>query len=227
MANRRITYDGFIRSLKITPRTSDAIAISIKILGRELTEEDVESDDVVSLMIVPLLAILTGFFKKKSYVLVTLDELREQEGIGINRVPLIRTLREGQGDFIEYTLTSRSSSRSVSPRRKSTRLSVSNNPEREVLKHRNPTVVTPIVSCIAKTLFERTLRVAGQLEKDDIEDDAASDVGADRIHHEDPHSIEWLDSTDIDGYYLSVSMDGVVYSVSFESLFALARRFSR
>lgn len=47
-ANRRVTFDDFIDSLKVTPATSDAIAVAIKILGRELTEEDVESDDVVS-----------------------------------------------------------------------------------------------------------------------------------------------------------------------------------
>lgn len=44
----RVSYEDFIKSLKITPDTSDAIAISFKIIGRELTEADVESDDVVS-----------------------------------------------------------------------------------------------------------------------------------------------------------------------------------
>jgi DNA (cytosine-5)-methyltransferase 1 len=94
---------------------------------------------------------------------------------------------------------------------------VDSNPEREVLKHRNPTVVTPLVSCIAKTLFERTLSVAGQLERDDIEEDAAAanDVGADYTHHGDPDSIKWLEPANVDGYYQSVDMDGVVYSVSF------------
>lgn len=50
IANGRITFDAFIGSLKVTPETSDAIAISIKMLGRELTQDDVESDDVVSIM---------------------------------------------------------------------------------------------------------------------------------------------------------------------------------
>jgi DNA (cytosine-5)-methyltransferase 1 len=52
MANTRITFDEFIASLKVTPETSDAIAVAIKVLGRELTENDVESDDVVSLIYV-------------------------------------------------------------------------------------------------------------------------------------------------------------------------------
>ena len=52
MANGRITYDAFVASLKVTPETSDAIAIAIKVLGRELTEDDVESDDVVRFALV-------------------------------------------------------------------------------------------------------------------------------------------------------------------------------
>lgn len=46
--NRRITFDQFISSLQVTPLTSDSIAISMKMLGRELNKEDVESDEVVS-----------------------------------------------------------------------------------------------------------------------------------------------------------------------------------
>jgi DNA (cytosine-5)-methyltransferase 1 len=52
MTNSRITFDAFIASLQVTPESSDAIAIAMKVLGRELTEEDVQSDDVVSFMFV-------------------------------------------------------------------------------------------------------------------------------------------------------------------------------
>ena len=52
MANGRITFDRFIASLEVTPDTSDAIAIAIKMLGRELSQHDVESDDVVSFALV-------------------------------------------------------------------------------------------------------------------------------------------------------------------------------
>lgn len=47
-ADSRITYEKFLSSLKITPDSSDAVAISMKMLGRELDREDVESDVVVS-----------------------------------------------------------------------------------------------------------------------------------------------------------------------------------
>jgi DNA (cytosine-5)-methyltransferase 1 len=75
-------------------------------------------------------------------------------------------------------------------------------------------VVTPLVSNIAVTLFKHTLRVAGQLEHDDIEDDASSDLD-EIMHHDDPEVIEWLDPAEVDGYYESVDMDGMIYSVSY------------
>lgn len=48
MADRRVTYEEFVNSLKITETSSDSVAVSMKMLERELTREDVESDDVVS-----------------------------------------------------------------------------------------------------------------------------------------------------------------------------------
>jgi len=72
--------------------------------------------------------------------------------------------------------------------------------------------VTPLVSNIAATLFKHTLRVAGQLEHDDIENDASSDLD-EIMHHDDPEVIEWLDPAEVDGYYESVDMDGMIYSV--------------
>jgi DNA (cytosine-5)-methyltransferase 1 len=66
MTNARITFDAFIASLKVTPETSDAIAIPIKILGRELTEDDVESDDVVSLHVLCSLHATLNMFLAES-----------------------------------------------------------------------------------------------------------------------------------------------------------------
>ena len=48
LTESRVTYPDFVDSLKVTPETPDSIAISVKIIGRELTEADVESDEVVS-----------------------------------------------------------------------------------------------------------------------------------------------------------------------------------
>jgi DNA (cytosine-5)-methyltransferase 1 len=99
----------------------------------------------------------------------------------------------------------------VSSRKKGAQSAKPSNPEAEVLKHRNPTVVTPLVSNIAAMLFERTLRVAGQLEHDDAETDTGD--FDDFMHHDDPESIEWLEPAEVEGYYESVNMDGVMYSV--------------
>jgi DNA (cytosine-5)-methyltransferase 1 len=97
---------------------------------------------------------------------------------------------------------------------------MSSNPEAEVLKHRNPTVVTPLVSNIAGMLFERTLRVAGQLEYDSVDHDEPSDFD-DFMHHGDPESIAWLEPAEAEGYYQSVDMDGVTYSVGLLSVHIL------
>jgi hypothetical protein len=42
-----VTYSEFIESLKVTPESPDAVAMTVKILGRELTRDDIEADDVV------------------------------------------------------------------------------------------------------------------------------------------------------------------------------------
>ena len=52
ITNARITYDAFIKSLKVTPDSSDAVAIAVKMLGRELVEDDIKSDEVVSFTLV-------------------------------------------------------------------------------------------------------------------------------------------------------------------------------
>jgi len=94
----RITFDGFIASLEVTPDTSDAIAIAIKMLGRELSQHDVESDDVVSFALVVLRE--PSDLIAEIVLIVTLDELRDQEGIKVERVPLIKTLRGVSGPML-------------------------------------------------------------------------------------------------------------------------------
>lgn len=54
----RLRYDDFICSLDVSPTSDDDVAVSLKILGRSITEDDVQSDDVVCIFRV-LLAFLT------------------------------------------------------------------------------------------------------------------------------------------------------------------------
>lgn len=134
-----------------------------------------------------------------------LDDLQEQERLKISRVPLIRYIQGDSKIFDEST------SRTATPRK--IKRDKPKNPESEVLKHRNPTVVTPLVQNIAKALFDRTLSVAGQLEKD-LEEDILDELDDNIFHHTDPDDIEWLAPSIVEGYYDSVKLDDVIYSVS-------------
>jgi DNA (cytosine-5)-methyltransferase 1 len=86
--------------------------------------------------------------------------------------------------------------------------------EKEVLRHRNETVVTPVVARIAKSLFERALEVAGQSRFDEIDDDVAMEIDDVQTHHSDPKNMQWGERVFEDKFYDTVIMDGVVYSVS-------------
>lgn len=120
-------------------------------------------------------------------------------------------------------------SRSRAQRLPQSRSSSSNDIEKEVLKHRNKTVTTPVVGRVAQRLFEN-IKVAGKLVDEDmhISDEAPRHPSI--IHAANPNSVQWLDPVDDHpGFYDSVLVDEVKYSVSFflllnkNSLFALGR----
>ena len=142
-----------------------------------------------------------------------MDDLRDDNKIKLDKVPLVRSLR-GQS-----TSSFADERHAVELPRKKNQASKSktSNPEREVLQHRNNTVVTPLVGRIAATVFDRVLSVAGQLEADPTIEDSAVHFVEELEHHNDPESIEWLEPTSVDGLYQSVKMDGVIYSVSMQS----------
>ncbi|KAI0373036.1 S-adenosyl-L-methionine-dependent methyltransferase [Pilatotrama ljubarskyi] len=97
----------------------------------------------------------------------------------------------------------------TSPHRKP--LKVSRDIEKEVLKHRNPTCVTPRVSAVAQKLFAQALRVADLSEEP--ADETPSANKARRVHAVDPTSMEWVEESMIrPGHYGSVLIDGVTYS---------------
>jgi DNA (cytosine-5)-methyltransferase 1 len=83
--------------------------------------------------------------------------------------------------------------------------------EKEVLKHRNLTVVTPVVSRIAKNLFKGSLEVAGSNSFNDKDEDVAAEIDNIQSHHSDPESMRWVRKNH---NCLHVIMDGVTYSVS-------------
>lgn len=81
----------------------------------------------------------------------------------------------------------------------------------EVLKHRNATVVTPIVNSIAEKLFHG-LSAAGKVEHDDPDDELVAD---EPFMHRGNHSyIRWIGQPDEHGLYKQLKIDGVTYTVS-------------
>ncbi|KAF9246401.1 hypothetical protein BU15DRAFT_70495 [Melanogaster broomeanus] len=202
-SNYKPFYIGFwlkhrILHLLVThPESPEDIAISLRMIERSITEEDLQSDDI------------------KSYLLASLDELREDEHINIRRTPVMRTLF-GQDvsyeDQEEFKPDSKSGARSY-PSQTGTS---STNVELQVLEHRNPTVVTTVVGRVAKLLFEQNIKVAGMPMAEDIEMDEPEPVHGNRapiVHLANPESVKWGKSADHPGYYQSVLVDGVVYSV--------------
>ena len=80
----------------------------------------------------------------------------------------------------------------------------------EVLKHRNATVVTPIVKSIGDKLFHG-LSAAGNRELEVVEDYTLQERH--RMHRGNPASIRWGCQPDENGLYEQVIIDGVTYAV--------------
>ncbi|KZP21168.1 S-adenosyl-L-methionine-dependent methyltransferase [Athelia psychrophila] len=185
LKDARTSLAEFVASLEDTENTPNSIAIAQKMLGRELTAEDLNADDV------------------QAYILGNLIDLRDAQ-VKIDGVPLIRALR---GEPIP----SFSSARRLTPgKRKSFQVQRLKNPEMEVLKHRNATVVTPIVNSIAEKLFHG-LSAAGKVEHDEPDDELVAD---EPFMHRGNHSyIRWIGQPDEHGLYKQLKIDGVTYTV--------------
>ncbi|KAG9318606.1 hypothetical protein JVU11DRAFT_699 [Chiua virens] len=194
ISNPRLSYDVFIHSLHVTPASDDDVAISLKILGRSITEHDVKSDDVTS------------------YLLAILDDLQENEQINIRRTPLFRTLL---GHQISYDFGPELKASGSSRSRPQSRIP-SSNLELQVLQHRNQTVVTAVVARVAKLLFEQNIKLANASDQDDVdmdELDGPRSMHPSLVHLSNPDSVKWGVPAEHSGYYQSVCVDGVVYSI--------------
>ena len=97
------------------------------------------------------------------------------------------------------------------------------NPEKDVLKHRHETVVTPHVSTIAKNLFPRKLILAG--EKEDSQDSVRVFESDCVVHMDNPDSMSWGEPfSGQSAYFKSVTVDGVQYCVRHLSSYLLPVR---
>ncbi|RDB21087.1 DNA (cytosine-5)-methyltransferase 1A [Hypsizygus marmoreus] len=192
-----IDRDDFLESLQFTETADEEVTMAYTFIGRELNQSDLESDDVTA------------------YIVSTLPDLLIQNQIRIEDVPLI-TLYVDSSDLKAYFAKSSSRGRKSKPKPKKapTRTSKILNKEKEVLKHRNVTVVTPIVSQIAKNLFKGSLEVAGVSNFEDMDENVAAQIDNVQAHHADPKNMIWGDGEPEGGmYYASVIMDGVTYCV--------------
>lgn len=93
------------------------------------------------------------------------------------------------------------------------RISSSNDIEKEVLKHRNKTVTTPLFGRVAQRLFENIMVSRWSIDQDVESDDTPHHLSI--IHPANPNSVRWLDPVHgHPGFYESVFLDGAKYSVS-------------
>ncbi|KAH7909914.1 S-adenosyl-L-methionine-dependent methyltransferase [Hygrophoropsis aurantiaca] len=198
LENPRLKYNEFVSALKITPEAVEEVAICQEMLGRELGEDDIKDDEMMI------------------YLTVLIDELLEDENMGLNRVPIIRELFPSNQTY-EYQDPAKPSSKSRKRAGRGRPQSINNkNIEKVVLKRRNETVVLPTVGAISKRLFERNIRIAGHIPEgsEDEEQGVPEDNMSDHEHSGNPERVHWIEESEVEeGYYTSVNVDGVIYSV--------------
>ncbi|KAI0929230.1 hypothetical protein AcW1_006224 [Taiwanofungus camphoratus] len=192
LADITIDHNHFVESLKVTPDSPDAVALAIKMIGRELTEQDLQSDDV------------------KLYVVTVIKELLQDNTKlrhAIGHSPLICALL---GDINPNLV------KGIQKMAKTALSKHVRDVEKDVLLHRNRTVVTPSVAHIAHGLFVQSLLTTGQSLVDSrLSDEGMSDIGCDdHVHYTDPSLIKWVKGSCIGpNHYSSVIIDGARYSV--------------
>ncbi|KAG6814585.1 hypothetical protein H0H92_000114 [Tricholoma furcatifolium] len=188
----RITYKSFIDTLfriDEDPYMRDDAVACLQMLGKLLDENDIQSDEV------------------KAYITACLPALLDDYDIQVHNVSL---LEDYLGiDLDEYRPQSRGKAKQKQNRR---RMGILSDKEREILKHRNSTYVTPIVSQMMKNLFSVPLAYA---EPPVVEDDEniLAEIDDVKAHHSNPSSMKWGPSTS-KGVFHSIIMDGVEYKAS-------------
>ncbi|KAF8643762.1 hypothetical protein AX16_008781 [Volvariella volvacea WC 439] len=164
----------------------------IPTIGRPLTLAEFESSEI------------------RMYIISTLPGLHKK----LHHSRLLKDIANAMGlslrDIVGSTSAKGPASRPKVPR------VLKNQPmgEKSVLKHRNNTVVTPIVSRIAQGLFRPQLEVAGATSEELADQRLVHILDDVKAHHMDPESMKWGQPiAKGSGYYYSIIMDGVVYEI--------------
>ncbi|OCH93875.1 S-adenosyl-L-methionine-dependent methyltransferase [Obba rivulosa] len=187
-----ITYSAFVDSLR-----TDKSARTV--LGRNLREADLDMDDV------------------RKYVRDTLEELCEDPKLRrvLTHVPLVRSICGHAGRRPKHPGKPGKSVRQGPHKRLK-------DVEKDVLQHRNKTVVMPIVGRIAQQFFAQSqaMHVAGHhYSRVGSETGTRPSEAPEYVHDTDPTVVEWDEdsamssSTSLPKYYESVFIDGVRYSI--------------
>ena len=123
------------------------------------------------------------------------------EGLPIDQVPVVQELLEPLG-LLKLKKQHNQVARKLAK------------PPRCQPETQSRTVVTPIVSKIAKNLFRGTLEMAGNASDDVFEAAYRLSQSLFKGHHYDPESMVWGDPI-LPGlkYYSSVMLDGIIYEV--------------
>jgi len=130
--------------------------------------------------------------------------LELQAEFQITCVPLIRSILDGAVEDV-----------GLSPMKKSRpRVMTKNlNQENEVLKHRETTFLTPIVSQIAQHLFDGSLVASDPMEEMEVDNQP---LKAHKTHYENPLKIVWGQALGQNTeFFKNVTVDGVRYQVYF------------
>ncbi|KAG1724751.1 S-adenosyl-L-methionine-dependent methyltransferase [Suillus paluster] len=193
LVNPQLAYEDFVSALHVAPDSPDEVSVALTIIGRELDENDIQSDEI------------------KSYIIATLNELCD-DGISVAHTPVVKEI-VGQEESYHLMEKVAPASRSRTQRPPQSRSSHSNDIEKEVLKHRNKTVTTPVVGRVAQRLFEN-IQVSGRSINQDMDMSDDAPRHAPIIHVANPNSVQWLDPVDDHpDFYNSVLVDNVKYSV--------------
>ncbi|KAK0484022.1 hypothetical protein IW261DRAFT_994609 [Armillaria novae-zelandiae] len=222
LQDRRASYEDFVNSLDDIHGSTNCVS-PYAVIGRDISIDDVESDDTIA------------------YLISTLPVICADVDERLKTVPLIKHFFDAAGMDLEFfdegdpsyastgtplsdATSDSDSDRATIPLSTTTFLSLQakkkkhryedpapkkpSNKEKAILMRRATTVVTPIVGSIAEKLYRNRMEVAGTLEKDDtplreVEENVKS-------HYDNPESIVLGERIE-KHHYATVHLDGVVY----------------
>ncbi|KAF8163400.1 S-adenosyl-L-methionine-dependent methyltransferase [Crassisporium funariophilum] len=187
--NRRMTWKAFTENLQDFDHSEESVTTAEEILGREIDQEDLESDDVLA------------------YIVYVTPDL--QQDLNISQVPAIRQ-KIGSISFETGTNTRRRQGIKTAKSRSDRK---NQNQKIEVLKHSETTFLTPVVNRIARDFFEGSLEVATSISNDS-DDNVSLKPRNFKSHYTNPDKIKLGNRfSDHEERYGKATIDGEIYQI--------------